>query len=88
MNQPPPPVPVMKFAQHPTLGGLRPPDEKASHERPGGWLGIGAGAPTLDANTTGLTGRRLHKMWYETGPERVMVFGGTISRRAPNGNCS
>ena len=24
-------------------------------------------------------------MWYETGAQRVMVFGGTISARAPNG---
>lgn len=38
-----------------------------------------------NANALGLTGRRLHQMWYETGQQRAMVFGGTASSRAPNG---
>jgi len=38
-----------------------------------------------NADTLGMTGRRLHKMWYETGQQRVMVFGGTVSSRGPDG---
>lgn len=38
------------------------------------------------ADTTGLTGRRFHKMWYETGAQRVMVFGGTKSTRRVDGS--
>ena len=38
-----------------------------------------------NANTLGLTGRRLHKMWDETGAQRLMVFGGTVSFRSADG---
>jgi hypothetical protein len=40
------------------------------------------------ANSFGLTPRRLHKMWYETGAQRLIVFGGTVSQRAPDGSYS
>lgn len=38
------------------------------------------------ADTLGMSPRRLHQMWYETGQQRLMVFGGTVSRRAPDGS--
>ena len=38
------------------------------------------------ASRLGLTGRRLHQMWYEPSEERVIVFGGTWSRRNGDGS--
>jgi hypothetical protein len=38
------------------------------------------------ASRFGLTGRRLHQMWYEPSEERVIVFGGTWSRRNDDGS--
>jgi hypothetical protein len=42
-------------------------------------------AYVTNANTFGLSGRRHHQMWYETGQQRAMVFGGTVSLRGPDG---
>lgn len=38
------------------------------------------------ADVFGMTPRRLHRMWYETGTQRLIVFGGTVSTRAPDGS--
>jgi hypothetical protein len=39
-----------------------------------------------EANQTALFGRRLHRMWYDNGEQRMMVFGGTISFVGDDGN--
>jgi hypothetical protein len=36
----------------------------------------------------GLIGRRRHKMWYDTGDQKAVVFGGTWSRRNGDGSYS
>ena len=36
----------------------------------------------------GLIGRRLHKMWYDTGDQKVITFGGAWSRRNGDGSYS
>ena len=38
------------------------------------------------ASRFGLSGRRLHHMWYDAADERVIVFGGSWSRRNGNGS--
>jgi hypothetical protein len=38
------------------------------------------------ADSAGYRGGRLSKMWYETGAERVMLFGGTISSQNTDGS--
>jgi hypothetical protein len=37
------------------------------------------------ADTLGLSPRQLHKMWYETAQQRVMLFGGKVSLRGSDG---
>jgi hypothetical protein len=41
-----------------------------------------------DADRFGLIVRRLHQMWYDTGDQRVIVFGGTWSFRNGDGSYS
>ena len=40
------------------------------------------------ASRFGLIGRRLHKMWYDTAEQRLVIFGGTWSRRNGDGSYS